>query len=238
MTVLQDKVVIITGAVGNLGQAVAERMVRDGWKTVLVDRSKDRLRATFGKLPDPTRYWLADGVDMTAAEAVNIMVADAYKRFGRIDGLVNTVGGFRGGRPVHETDPGEWDFLYDINVRTTLNACRATIPYMLGARQGKIVNVASRAAFQGSANYSAYAAAKTAVLRVTESMAGELKAHGLSVNCVVPGTIDTPQNRAAMPTADFSTWVQPADLAGVIAFLLSDDARSVCGAAIPVFGRG
>lgn len=238
MSILQDKVVIVTGAVGNLGRSVAEHFMRIGWKTVLVDRSKDRLHSTYGKLPDPARHWLADSVDMTDTSAVNAVVSEAHKRFARIDGLVNAVGGFRGGSPVHETDPAEWDFLYDINVRTTLNACRAAIPYMLRARRGGIVNIASRAAFQGSANYGAYGAAKAAVLRLTESMAGELRAHGINVNCIVPGTIDTPQNRAAMPAADFSTWVPPADLAEVIGFLLSDGARSICGAAVPVYGRG
>ena len=150
---------------------------------------------------------------------------------------MNTVGGFRGGKPVHETDPAEWDFLYDLIVRTTLNGCRAVIPYMLQAQSGSIINIGSRNVFQGSPNYAAYSAAKTAVLRITESLAGELKTRGVNVNCVLPGTIDTPQNREAMPKADFSTWIPPKDLAAVIAFLLSDDARSVTGAAVPVYGH-
>ncbi len=237
MSQLKDKVVIITGAVGNLGGAVAERVRAQGGRMVLVDRSGDRLQKSFGDLKGNDRHWLASGIDMADPKAVNNMAAEAYRRFGRIDGLVNTVGGFRGGKPVHEADLSEWDFLYDINVRTALNACRAVIPYMLKTQTGRIVNIASRNAFQGSPNYAAYSAAKTAVLRLTESLAGELKTRGINVNCVVPGTIDTPQNREAMPQADFSTWVPPADLANVIAFLLSDDARSVTGTAVPVYGR-
>ena len=237
MSGLKGKVIIITGAVGNLGHAVAERVQAQGGGTVLVDRSSDRLREAYGGLKGSAQHWLAGDVDMTDPKAVDAMVAEAHKRFGRLDGLVNTVGGFRGGKPVHEADLSEWDFLYDINVRTALNACRAVIPYMLKAQGGRIVNVASRNAFQGGANYAAYSAAKTAVLRLTESLAGELKARGINVNCIVPGTIDTPQNREAMPKADFSTWVPPEDLASVIAFLLSDDARSVTGAAVPVYGR-
>ncbi|MHB8621814.1 MAG: SDR family NAD(P)-dependent oxidoreductase [Sulfuricaulis sp.] len=237
MASLKDKVVIITGAVGNLGRAVAARVQAQGNSTILVDRSSDRLREAYGDLKGPVQHWLAGGVDMTDPQAVNAMAAEAHQRFGRLDGLVNTVGGFRGGKPVHETDLSEWDFLYDINVRSTLNACRAVIPYMLPAQHGRIINVASRNAFQGSPHYAAYSAAKTAVLRLTESLAGELKTRGINVNCIVPGTIDTPQNRAAMPQADFSTWVPPADLADVITFLLSDDARSVTGAAVPVYGR-
>jgi len=234
---LKDKVVIITGAVGNLGRAVAERVQAQGGKTVLVDRSSERLREVYGDLKGSAQHWLAGDVDMTDRKAVNAMAAEAHKRFERLDGLVNTVGGFRGGKPVHETDLAEWDFLYDINVRTVLNACRAVIPYMLPAQHGRIINVASRNAFQGSAHYAAYSAAKAAVLRLTESLAGELKARGINVNCIVPGTIDTPQNRKDMPKADFSTWVAPEDIAHVIAFLLSEEARSVTGAAVPVYGR-
>ncbi|HYA36752.1 MAG TPA: SDR family NAD(P)-dependent oxidoreductase [Candidatus Methylomirabilis sp.] len=234
---LNDKVVIITGAAGNLGRAVASRVQAQGGRMVLVERSGEHLKAAYGALKDSAQHWLASGVDMTDANAVSAMVDEAHRRFGRIDGLVNTVGGFRGGKPVHEADLAEWDFMYDINVRTALHACRAVIPYMLKSQSGRIVNVASRNAFQGSPHYAAYSAAKTAVLRLTESLAGELKTRGINVNCIVPGTIDTPQNREAMPRADFSTWVPPEDLAHVVAFLLSDEARSVTGAAVPVYGR-
>jgi NAD(P)-dependent dehydrogenase (short-subunit alcohol dehydrogenase family) len=237
MSSLNDKVIIVTGAMGNLGRAVAERVQAEGARMVLVDRSDDRLQKAWSELKGSDRHWLAGDVDMTDPKSVNAMAAEAHKRFGRLDGLVNTVGGFRGGKPVHETDPSEWDFLYNLIVRTTLNGCRAAIPYMLQAQSGSIINIGSRNVFQGSPNYAAYSAAKTAVLRLTESLAGELKTRGINVNCVLPGTIDTPQNREAMPKADFSTWVPPGDLANVIAFLLSDEARSVTGAAVPVFGR-
>ena len=237
MPSLQDRVVIITGAVGNLGRAVAERVQAQGGKMILVDRASDRLQKIYAEIKQSTQHWLAGDVDMTDPKSVDAMTAEAHQRFGRLDGLVNTVGGFRGGKPVHETDLAEWDFLFDVNLRSTLIACRAVIPYMLKAQSGRIVNVASRNAFQGGANYAAYSAAKTAVLRLTESLAAELKTRGINVNCIVPGTIDTPQNREAMPKADFSTWVPPADLAEVIAFLLSDAARSVTGSAVPVYGR-
>ncbi|MDH3514105.1 MAG: SDR family NAD(P)-dependent oxidoreductase [Gammaproteobacteria bacterium] len=237
MSSLKDRVIIITGAVGNLGSAVVRRVRAQGGRMVLVDRSDGRLKKTHGDLKGDVHHWLASGVDLTDPKAASDMAAEAFKRFGRIDGLVNTVGGFRGGKPVHEADLAEWDFLYDINVRTVLNACRAVIPYMLKAQGGRIINIASRNAFQGSPNYAAYSATKGMVLRMSESMAGELKTRGINVNCIVPGTIDTPQNRAAMPQADFSAWVPPEDLASVIAFLLSDDARSVTGTAVPVYGR-
>jgi len=237
MSGLKEKVIIITGAAGNLGRAVAARVQAQGARMVLVEQSDEHLKTAFAELVNSTQHWLAGGVDMTSPDAVSAMAAEAHKRFGRIDGLVNTVGGFRGGKPVHEADLAEWDFMYDINVRTALHACRAVIPYMLKAQSGRIINVASRNAFQGSPHYAAYSAAKTAVLRLTESLAGELKTRGINVNCIVPGTIDTPQNRADMPKADFSTWVPPEDLAHVVTFLLSDEACSVTGAAVPVYGR-
>src|SRR3989344_203948 len=120
MSSLKDKVVIITGAVGNLGHAVATRVQAQGGKTILVDRSSDRLQKTYGELISSTQHWLAGGIDMTDPQSVNAMAAEAHKRFGRLEGLVNTVGGVRGGKAVHETDLSEWDFLYDLNVRTTL----------------------------------------------------------------------------------------------------------------------
>lgn len=237
MPELRDKVIVITGAVGNLGSAVATCVDALGARMVLVDRSYDRLKRTFAAWQGGDRHWLAGDVDMLDATAVSAMAADILARFGRIDGLVNTVGGFRGGKPVHESDRAEFDSMFDINVRTLLNACRAVIPLMLKSKSGRIVNIASRNAFAGSANYAAYSAAKTAVLRLSESMAGELKGNGINVNCVAPGTIDTPQNRAAMPDADFSTWVLPSDIANVIAFLLSDEAQSITGTVVPVYGR-
>jgi NAD(P)-dependent dehydrogenase (short-subunit alcohol dehydrogenase family) len=201
-------------------------------------RSQDRLGQTYADLVGNRDHLLAGGVDLTDAASVSRMVEEARERFGRLDVLVNTVGGFRGGKPVHEDDPENWDFLFAINVRTTLECCRAVIPHMLRAGAGKIVNVASRGALAGDGGFSAYSAAKSAVIRLTESLADELKQAGVNVNCVLPGTIDTPQNRNDRPTADHGKWVGPAAIADVILFLASDAARAVNGAAVPVFGRG
>jgi NAD(P)-dependent dehydrogenase (short-subunit alcohol dehydrogenase family) len=234
---LSDKVVMITGAAGNLGQAVTRIVQELGGKTLLVERSREHLEKAFGDLASSKKHWLADDTDLTDPASTQRMVDEAHGRFGRIDGLVNTVGAFRGGKPVHEGDLGDWDFLYDVNVRTALNACRAVVPHMLKSGQGRIIAIASRNAFQGSPKYAAYSAAKAAVLRLTESLSGELKHGGITANCIVPGTIDTPQNRSSMPNADHSTWVAPEQIANVIAFLLSTEAGAVTGAAIPVYGR-
>jgi NAD(P)-dependent dehydrogenase (short-subunit alcohol dehydrogenase family) len=209
-----------------------------GAKTVLVDRSPDKLRGIFSSIADSPEHLLAAGVDISEAASIGKLVDQTLSRFGRIDALVNTVGGYRGGKPVHETDLADWDFLFSVNVRTTLLCCRAVIQQMRKQGTGKIVNVASREGLRGSAGYAAYSASKSAVLRLTESLGDELKASNINVNCILPGTIDTPQNRAAIPNGDFSKWVEPAAIAEVITFLVSDAARAINGAAIPVYGKG
>ena len=237
-TQLDGKVVIITGSVGNLGMATALALQQVGAKTVLVDRSNDRLRESYVNLVNSPDHLLAGGVDLANPDSLGQVVKTALGRFGSIDALVNTVGGWRGGKPAHETDLADWDFLFGINLRTTLLCCRAVIPQMLRQGHGRIVNVASRDGLAGSAGYSAYSASKSAVLRLTESMAAELKNSNINVNCIMPGTIDTPQNRKGIPNGDFSKWVAPEAIADVILFLISDAARAINGAALPVFGKG
>src|SRR5712691_10917076 len=235
---LQNKVTIITGTVGNLGTATARLFQQAGAKTVLVDRSPDRVREAFKDIADSPDHLLASGIDLSDAASLGKLIEQTLGKFGRVDALVNTVGGYRGGKPVHEADLADWDFLFNINVRTTLLCCRAVIPQMLKQGNGKIINVASRDGLSGSAGYAAYSASKSAVLRLTESMAAELKNSNINVNCVMPGTIDTPQNRAAVPNGDYTKWVEPSAIADVIAFLTSDASRAINGAALPVFGRG
>jgi NAD(P)-dependent dehydrogenase (short-subunit alcohol dehydrogenase family) len=238
MSDLTDRVVVITGAAGNLGETVARAFQAAGAKLVLVDRKPDRLPRLFPELADSEGHYLATSVDLTDEAAVQGMVEEALKRFGRIDVLVNTAGGYRGGTPVHETSLDTWDLLLNLNARTLLIASSAVIPAMLEQGMGKIVNVGSRSALKGGGKSAAYSASKCAVMRLTESMSAELKTSGINVNCILPGTIDTPQNREAMPMADTSRWVPPEALADVILFLASDAARAVHGAAIPVYGTG
>jgi NAD(P)-dependent dehydrogenase (short-subunit alcohol dehydrogenase family) len=235
---LKDKVAIITGAVGNLGAATARVFEQAGARTVLVDRPQDRIRDAFKDLVDSNDHLLVGGIDLSDAASLDWLLGQTLGRFGRVDVIVNTVGGYRGGKPVHETDPADWDFLFNANLRTTLLCCRAVIPQMLKQSSGKIINVASRDGLHGSAGYAAYSASKSAVLRLTESLANELKASNVNVNCIMPGTIDTPQNRAAVPDGDYSKWVEPGAIADVVAFLASDASRAINGAAVPVYGKG
>jgi NAD(P)-dependent dehydrogenase (short-subunit alcohol dehydrogenase family) len=233
-----NQVVVVTGATGNLGGAVARAFQTAGAKLTLVDRATDRLQQVFPDLVGSPDHLLVNSVDLTDADAVEVMVAETIKRLGRIDVLVNAVGGFRAGTPLHETSLETWDFMLNLNARSVFIASRAVIPHMLAQGSGKIISVAARPGLKGSAKMAAYSASKSAVIRLTESMAAELKGAGINVNCILPGTIDTPQNRQAMPDADPSRWVKPEALADVILFLASDAAREVHGAALPVYGRG
>jgi NAD(P)-dependent dehydrogenase (short-subunit alcohol dehydrogenase family) len=232
----QDRVAIVTGAAGNLGHAVSQAYLAAGAQVVLVDRKPDRLPGMYPSLVDSSAHMLATSVDQTEQAAVQGMVDRVLEQYGRIDVLVNPVGGYRGGTPAHETSLQEWEYMLELNARTALVISQTVIPVMLTQRYGKVVHVGSRAALQGSARAAAYSAAKSAVVRLTESLSGEVKRQGINVNCVLPGTIDTPENREAMPKADHSRWVAPAALADVILFLTSDAARAVHGAAIPVYG--
>src|ERR1051326_5406002 len=235
---LNGKVTIITGAVGNLGTATARLFQQAGAKTVLVDRSPDRVHEAFKDIADSPDHLLAGGIDLSDATSLGKLLEQSLSKFGRVHALVNTVGGYRGGKPVHEADLADWDFLFNVNVRTTLLCCRAVIPQMLKQQSGKIINVASRDGLAGSAGYAAYSASKSAVIRLTEAMGEELRTAGINVNCLMPGTIDTPQNRAANPGADVTRWVAPSAIADVILFLASDASRAINGAAVPVFGKG
>jgi NAD(P)-dependent dehydrogenase (short-subunit alcohol dehydrogenase family) len=232
-----DKVVMIAGASGNLGRAVAGAFQSAGAKSVLVDRSQEHLESTYPELVSSADHYLAGGVDLTDQASVIGLLDETIRRFDRVDVLVNTVGGFRAGKPVHEDDPDNWSFLFKLNVLTTLLTSQAVAPHMIAQKSGVIVNVASKDGLEGSANAAGYSATKSGVIRLSEAMAEEVKPSGVHVHCILPATMDTPQNRNAMPDADFSQWVEPASVADVILFLASDLARSLYGVVLPVYGR-
>lgn len=232
------RVVMVAGAAGNLGEAVARAFAEAGARLVLLDRGADRLAALYPDLARAEDHLLLPGVDAADDASVSAAVRVALERMGRIDVLANTVGGWRGGTAAHETPPETWDQLHDLNARTAFVLSRAVVPAMLEQGSGKIVHTAARAALAGSARSAAYSASKAAVVRLVESLAAELGPRGINVNCVLPGTIDTPQNRAAMPKSDPTRWVPPGDIAQVFLFLASDAAWPINGAAIPVYGRG
>lgn len=231
-----DQVVVVTGATGNLGGAATRLFADAGAKLALPDRSKDKLPTLFPEMADSNNVYFATSVDLTHEEQVDAFVAETLSRFGRIDVLFNAVGGYQAGTPPHETALDTWDFMLNLNAHATLIINRAVIPAMLAQGRGKIINTAARSALGSGANDVAYSASKSAVARITESMAAAYKASGINVNAVLPGTIDTPQNRQAMPKADHTQWVAPESIGEVVMFLASDAAAPVHGALIPVYG--
>lgn len=225
---MDKRAVMVTGASGHLGRAVAKAFADLGAQLILLDVRRGNLKES------DTQVFLQ--TDLLDPQSVQAAAAKALERFGRIDVLCNIAGGFRMGAPVHETSDADWDFLFDVNARSVLHTARAVVPHMLKAGGGKIVNVGAYAAQRGAAAMGAYVASKSALIRITETMAAELREKGINVNCVLPTIIDTADNRAAMPKADPKRWVAPQDLAAVIVFLASDAARAVHGAALPVTG--
>ena len=228
-----NQVVMITGAAGSLGKAVAAGFAAGGARLALADVSEAVLQQAYPGTADTRLLLPANLLDSASAQnAVNA----AMQKFGRLDALCNIAGGFAMGTPVHATAAADWQKMQDINVGTLLNAVRAAVPAMLAGGGGKIVNVGVGAGQKGVAQMGAYSASKSAVIRITEAMAGELREQNINVNCVLPSIIDTPPNRAAMPDADPKKWVAPGDLAAVITFLCSEQARAVHGVALPVVG--
>lgn len=229
MTMLAGKRVAVTGGFGALGRAVAEVLTRQGARVALLDRSA-------APAVQPACELALGGVDLSDAAAANAAFAQAAAGLGGLDGLVNVAGGFRW-ELVSGGSVDTWDAMHQMNLRTALLASQAAMPHLLRQGRGRIVNVGALASQQAAQGMGAYAASKAGVARLTEALAEELKDRRITVNAVLPSILDTPANRADMPQADFSRWVQPAQLAEVIAFLLQDAAADVTGALIPVRGR-
>jgi NAD(P)-dependent dehydrogenase (short-subunit alcohol dehydrogenase family) len=233
---LEGRIALVTGAAGNLGKALCSALADAGARVAMIDRNSAALSRVAAELPDSAQ---AEGfsADVSDATSVSGAVDSIRQRFGRIDILANVAGGFRMGTTLEETDDATWDLMMDLNARSVFNFCRAVVPLMKTQGSGRIINVSARAALAGKGLMGPYCASKAAVITLTESLSVELKDHGINVNCILPGTVDTPQNRDAMPDADHDRWVPPSALADVILFLASDAARCVTGAAVPVYGR-
>lgn len=226
---LQGKRIVVTGAFGALGRAVVEAALAAGARVAAIDRSDAVPAALSG-----ARAF--GGVDLGDADSTTGVLERIGTEFGGIDGLVNVAGTFRW-ETVEAGSLATWDLLYAVNLRTAVTASRAALARLGSEGGGRIVNIGAAAAARAGAGMGAYAASKAGVARLTEALAEELKDRAITVNAVLPSIIDTPQNRADMPDADFARWVAPADLAAVIVFLLSDAARAITGASIPVTGR-
>lgn len=236
MTPDPRRVILVTGAAGNLGRATLGCLAREGAALVAVDRMGDAASLLPAGLADPSAHVAISGLDLLDAASCEAGIAQVMARFGRLDGIAHTVGGFAM-QPIADAGPMEWEAMFRLNLLSTLNIFRAGIAAMRPRGAGSLCAVGALAAMKAPAEMGAYAASKSAVLRLVESYAEELRGTGLRVNAVLPGTMDTPQNRAAMPDADPAAWVRPEAVGQVIAFLLSDAAEAVSGALLPVAGR-
>jgi len=225
---MHGKVIVITGASGALGKVVAAAALARGARVAGIDHASAKTGATADRID-------IGGVDLSDTEQATKAIGAAAAHFGKLDALVNIAGAFSF-ETVSEGDPKTWQRLYAINVLTALNASRAAIPHLVGSGAGRIINIGALGALQANAGMGAYAASKAGVHRLTEALAAELKGK-VTVNAVLPSTIDTPANRRDMPTADFASWVTADELADVILFLASDAASAVTGALLPVRGR-
>jgi NAD(P)-dependent dehydrogenase (short-subunit alcohol dehydrogenase family) len=227
-----SKRVVITGAAGALGAAVARGFMAAGAKLALIDRAQDSKDLLKGVSPP---HFFMPGIDLTDPVQAQRAMDAAVSKLGGIDVLVNIAGGFRW-ETIAEGSLETWDFLYSINLKTAVCACKAALPH-LPQGSGRIINIGAAAAAKAGTGMGAYTASKAGVAKLTEALAEELKDKSINVNAVLPTIIDTPANRADMPNADFARWVDPAALADVILFLSSSAARAMTGASILVAGR-
>ncbi|MEY2893491.1 MAG: hypothetical protein RJA98_3399 [Pseudomonadota bacterium] len=220
--------VVVTGGLGVLGRAVGAVLAQRGARVILLDRAPAQAVAGMADV--------IGGVDLTDPAAGQAAITAASHTLGGLDALVNVAGGFRW-QTLAEGDIATWDQLYSMNLRSAVLACQAALPHLLLQPGASIVNVGALASHKAALGMGAYAASKAGVARLTEALAEELKDRGVRVNAVLPSILDTPANRADMPDADTSRWVQPSALGAVIAFLISADAAAITGASIPVAGR-
>jgi len=230
---MPNRAIVITGAFGALGRVVAGEAAKSGLNVAALD---------VAPAPPPglgehlgANALLLGSVDLSTPQGAAKAIEAVNARFSRLDALVNIAGGFVW-EEIESGDAATWTRMFALNLGTALNASRAALPYLLKSGEGRIVNVGANAALKAASGMGPYAASKSAVHRLTESLAEEMKTRGVTVNAVLPSTIDTPANRRDMPDADFSKWVKPEDLAAVILFLASEGSRAVTGALIPVVG--
>ena len=232
----EGKVVLIAGGTGGLGREVSLSFLKSNAAVVIThvsDRDVPQLESTLGDLMKKVMLVKADISDEVQVEKT---VFDIVKKYGRIDVLINVVGGYLGGKKVTEMTGKEWDLMMNLNLKTAFLISKHVVGQMVKQGSGKVVHVAARLGLKGVAGNSAYCASKSGLIRLVESLSDEVKDKNINVNCILPSIIDTGANRKDMPDADFSKWVKPSEIAQVMLFLASDDSRSIHGAAMPVYG--
>ena len=236
---LDGKVAIVTGATGSLGRVVTKILLENGVRVVAPYRRLERQEELANFVGASRSSLTGIQADVTNAQSVQDLLKRTLEMFGRVDILVNIVGAYVGGKDVAETKEDEWDFMMTTNLKSVFLCSKAILPTMVRQNFGKIVSVAARPAVEKRfrVKSGAYAVSKAGVVVLTETMAEEVKRYDINVNCVLPSTIDTPNNRKNLLRAGSANWVKPEDIARVILFLISDDSKMISGAAIPVYGK-
>jgi NAD(P)-dependent dehydrogenase (short-subunit alcohol dehydrogenase family) len=237
LTEFQNSVVLVSGGTGALGRAVSLAFLKGGAKVVVTYRNEQEFAALKEAAGAKAASLQGHQVDLTDESSVSQFITEILSAHGQLDALVNTAGAYSGGTTLWESKITVFDQMLALNFRAGLLLARAVVPVMLKQERGAIVNVASKAALEHAAGNAAYAASKAAVLALMDSLAEDLKGTGVRVNSILPSVIDTDSNRRAMPNADFAKWPKPEDIARVILFLCSDDAKVIYGAALPVYGN-
>jgi len=231
------KVVLVAGGTGGLGRAVSLAFLREGATVAVPWHVEAEFSALCSAAGDRAAALEGQQLDITDEAAVGRFVADLMARHGRLDAVVNTIGGYAGGIKLWELETRTFEAQLSLNLRAGFVLARAVMPVLIKQGHGSLVNVAAKAAFDHAAGAAAYAASKSAALAMIDSLAADAKGTGVRVNSIVPSIIDTPANRKAMPGADFDAWPKPEDIAKVILFLSNDAAKTIHGAAVPVYGN-
>ena len=232
----EGKTVLITGGTGALGKQISLSFLQSNAAvaiTHVTDKEIPQLESTLGDLMKNVILIKADIGD---EQQVKNLISDVVKKYGRIDILINVVGGYIGGKKVTVMTGKDWDLMMNLNLKTAFLISKHVVGQMLRQGSGKVVHVAARLGLKGIAGNSAYGASKSGLIRLVESLSDEVKDKNINVNCIMPSIIDTGANRKDMPDADFSRWVKPSEIARVMLFLASDDSKPIHGAAIPVYG--
>lgn len=230
------KTVLVAGGTGGLGRAITLAFLQEGARVIVTYQNARDLQLLRDSAAQHAAKLQGEQVDVTDEQGVRNLVTRIVQQYERIDALVNAVGGYAGGIKLWEVDSDTLEKMLSLNLRSGYALARSVIPEMLKQKTGAVVNVSARAAFDHAAGASAYAASKAAALALFDSLAEDVRGSGVRVNTILPSIIDTEPNRKAMPRADFSKWPKPEEIARVILFLCSEDAKVIHGAAIPVYG--
>jgi NAD(P)-dependent dehydrogenase (short-subunit alcohol dehydrogenase family) len=228
-----NRIVLVTGGTGALGRAITKAFIASSATVIssyIVDREVNQLEAQIKSVVHLIR------ADIGKEEEAKKLVSSILDKYGQIHILVNVVGGYIGGKSVAELDEKEWDLMMNMNLKSAFLISKNVIPQMIASKNGKIVHVSSRTGLKSTGYDSAYAASKSGLIRLVESLSEEVKELNINVNCIMPSTIDTEANRIAMPNADHSKWMKPLDLANIVLFLCSEEGKAITGAAVPTYG--